>query len=61
MRSSLTVLAAGLLALAAAATTGCGLKGDLYLPEDETAAPAPEADETDEEGERRDPPDAAEG
>jgi len=37
MRTSLTVLAAALL-LTALAVSGCGLKGDLYLPD---AAPGP--------------------
>lgn len=37
MRTSLTVLAAALL-LTALAVSGCGLKGDLFLPE---ASPPP--------------------
>ncbi len=45
MRSSLTALAALLLSLAALSVSGCGLKGDLYLPTDEAAAPAPEPEE----------------
>lgn len=45
MRSSLTALAAVLLSLAALSVSGCGLKGDLYLPADEATAPAPEPEE----------------
>lgn len=51
MRASLTVLAAVLLAFAALTVSGCGLKGDLYLPENE----APEApDESGEDAEETD-------
>lgn len=42
MRASLTVLALGLLLLATAPLAGCGLKGELYLPEEESTAPAPQ-------------------
>lgn len=45
MRSSLTALAAVLLTVAALTISGCGLKGDLYLPGDESASPAPKSDE----------------
>jgi len=51
MRASLTALALGLLVIAALAGTGCGLKGDLYLPEDETEATPPDTDE-EEDGNR---------
>ncbi|RFF29446.1 LPS translocon maturation chaperone LptM [Wenzhouxiangella sediminis] len=49
MRSSLTALAAVLLSLAALSVSGCGLKGDLYLPGDEATAPAPEPNEDERE------------
>ncbi|MDZ7790471.1 MAG: lipoprotein [Xanthomonadales bacterium] len=44
MRASLTALAIALLCVAAIAVTGCGLKGDLYLPDNDTSA-APETAE----------------
>ena len=51
MRSSLTALAAVLLAAATLTISGCGLKGDLYLPESESTVPPPDApeDESDED------------
>jgi predicted small lipoprotein YifL len=52
MRVSLTALASVLLLVASLALGGCGLKGDLYLPEDEPAAAS---------GEDRDEADTGEG
>lgn len=43
MRASLTVLAAVLLVVAALVVSGCGLKGDLYLPEDQAPASSDES------------------
>ncbi|WP_147306606.1 MULTISPECIES: LPS translocon maturation chaperone LptM [unclassified Wenzhouxiangella] len=54
MRASLTVLAVVLLVIAVLVNTGCGLKGDLYLPEDEPATAPSEADEDEEAGKQSD-------
>lgn len=56
MRNSLTVLAVGLLVLAASTLAGCGLKGDLYLPEDDPEAASPQPGEEQEDTESSDPP-----
>ncbi|WP_376696727.1 LPS translocon maturation chaperone LptM [Wenzhouxiangella sp. EGI_FJ10305] len=58
MRASLTVLVTILLAVVVLASTGCGLKGDLYLPEDETATAPPQAAEDGEDVEKSDSPGA---
>lgn len=47
MRASLTALAGMLLIFATLALGGCGLKGDLYLPEQ--PPPAPSQDDEDRE------------
>lgn len=52
MRASLTALACCLLAVVLFGASGCGLKGDLYLPEteppaDETADEEREGDDSD--------------
>jgi len=51
MRASLTALAVALLSVAAIAVTGCGLKGDLYLPETDTPASPETAEKQEEEKE----------
>lgn len=58
MRASLTALAVALLLVAVTAATGCGLKGDLYLPESEAPDTAPEPSGETEETRQAD---AAEG
>lgn len=52
MRASLTALAVALLLIAILAGSGCGLKGDLYLPEDETPAANADAEEADEQSDQ---------
>lgn len=56
MRVSLTALAAVLLLLASLALGGCGLKGDLYLPESEPATASDEDRDEADTGEGRDQP-----
>jgi len=53
MRASLTALAVALLCVAAIAVTGCGLKGDLYLPDQDTSA-VPESPEEQQEEKKND-------
>ena len=55
MRASLTALAPALLLIAAVAASGCGLKDDLYLPEEEAAPPAADSADDRSEDERGEP------
>ncbi len=57
MRASLTALAVALLCLAVLAGTGCGLKGDLYLPEDDaSASPGSSGEKDDGDDQPAEPP-----
>ncbi len=58
MRSSLTALAAVLLAVATLTVSGCGLKGDLYLPASESTTPPADAPEGEPDEEAANKPDA---